>query len=122
MNKMDDLQIVDMTVPQQSQSSVAAKKKKKRKAFKAHWAKFPQRWAKAMRRAKSAGAVYELAVAILFKAIECEFTGREIVLSSEMAEMSKRTKIRAAKELVRLRLIKLHRRGGGQAPRVTLLY
>jgi hypothetical protein len=110
-----------MTMAQQSRLRPrAAKKKKKRETFEADWVKFPQQWAKALQRAKSAGATYELAISILFKAFECESTGGEIVLSSKMTGMPKNTRIKAAKELARLGLIKLHRRGGGQAPRVLL--
>src|SRR5712691_8639406 len=115
---MDDLRIPGMEMPQQPRLRIA---KKKRKAFDADWAKFPQRWAKALRRARSAGATYELAISILFKAVECEYTGQEIVLSSEMTGMLKNTRIRAAKELVKLRLIKLYRRSGSQASRVIII-
>jgi hypothetical protein len=114
---MDDLQIVGMTMPRRSQPRTA---KKKRKAFEANWVRLPRRWIKVLQRAKSAGATYELAHSILAKAFECEYTGQEIVLSAAMTGMPKNTRIRAAKELARLKLIKLHRRGGGQAPRVSL--
>jgi hypothetical protein len=118
---MDDLQIVGMTMPRQPRSRARAAKKK-HKAFKADWAKFPQQWAKALRRSKSTAAAYELAISILFKALECEYTGQEIILSSDMTGMPRTTRRKAAKHLVKLGLIKLYRQSKNQAHRVSLYY
>jgi hypothetical protein len=95
-------------------------KKTPRKAFKTEWAKFPRRWADALRQAKSK-ATYQLAILILFEAFKCKHTGKEITLSSEMTGMPKNTRIRVAKELVGLGLIKLHRQSGNQAYRVSII-
>ena len=94
--------------------------KKKRKKFKTKFVRFPTRWADAMR-TKSSGAAYELALVILDKAFECKARGHgEIVLSAAVTKMPRNTRRRAAKELVELGLIELHRGGGNQAYKVRL--
>ena len=58
---MDDLQIADMEIPQQSQPAT-----KRRRRFKTRWVKLPLRWAEALRWSKSANT-YQLAHTILFE-------------------------------------------------------
>jgi hypothetical protein len=93
--------------------------KVKRKEFKPKFVQVPARWVEALRQSKNAGA-YQLALAILLEAFQRELIGGEIVLSSEMTAMSGTIRRRAAKELERLGLIQLERRGK-QALRVILL-
>jgi hypothetical protein len=93
--------------------------KAKRQEFKPKFVQVPVRWIEALRQSKNAGA-YQLALAILLEAFQRELIGGEIVLSSEMTAMSGTVRRRAAKELERLGLIQLERRGK-QALRVILL-
>jgi hypothetical protein len=79
----------------------------------------PVRWIEALRQSKNAGA-YRLALVILLEAFQRERMGGEIVLSSEMTGMPGTIRRRAAKELERLGLIQLERRGK-QAFRVILI-
>jgi DNA-binding transcriptional ArsR family regulator len=94
--------------------------RKKRKPFKAQWVKLPRYWVEAVQQSKSA-STYQLAMAILFEAFKREHLIGEIVLSSTMTKMPRCTKMRAARELVELGLIKI-RQDGNQAVRVTLLH
>ena len=92
-------------------------RQKKRPKFKSDFVRFPTRWVAAMRRAKSSGTAYELALAILDKAFECKTRGHgEVVLSAMMTKMPRNTRRRAAKELVELGLIKLCQ--GGRQPSI----
>jgi hypothetical protein len=79
--------------------------------------KLPWQWANALRQTNRA-STYQLAHTILFEAFKREQVGGEIVLSSAMTGMSRSTKRRAAKELVKLRLIEIEQYGNG-AIRVT---
>jgi hypothetical protein len=91
------------------------------KTFETEWVKFPLAWYEALRRARCGGATYELAVTILFEAFKREHIGGEIVLSAEMTRMPKNTRIRAAKELMKLGLIKLRQTGNGRAYRISII-
>jgi hypothetical protein len=93
---------------------------KRRKPFQPEWAKLPRRWVEALRQSKRI-STYQLAHIILLEAFKREQIGGEIVLSSAMTGMLGVTRMRAAKELVELGLIKTEKRGR-QALRVSLLY
>jgi hypothetical protein len=94
-------------------------KKKARKPFQTEWVQFPRTWREALRRAKSAGTTYDLALTILAEAFKRKWVGGEVVLSAEMTKMPRRTRKRAIKELAKLELIKLHRERANQAYRVS---
>jgi hypothetical protein len=97
-------------------------KRKPRKPFHAKWVQFPRSWIEALRRAKSAGTTYELALTILSENFKREYGGgSEVALSRGTTKMSRRVRRRATKELVKLGLIKLHRESGNQAFRVTII-
>jgi hypothetical protein len=91
---------------------------KRRKRFEPEWVKLPMHWIKALRRSRSA-ATYALALVILAAEFKRQQMGGEIVLSSTTTQMSKTTRIRAAKELAELGLIQLDRSSGNQAYRVS---
>jgi hypothetical protein len=95
-------------------------KRHSRRSFRVEWVRFPARWIKALRQTKSA-STYELALTILIEAFRCEQGGGEIILSAEKTEMAKNTRVRAIRELVRLRLIKVGKEGN-HATRVTHIY
>jgi hypothetical protein len=77
-------------------------------------------WREALRRAKCAGSTYDLALTILFEAFKREHVGDEIVLSAKLTGMPRDTRRRAARELVKLGLIKLRQTGDGRAHRVGI--
>jgi hypothetical protein len=91
-------------------------KKSKRKQFEPEWIKLPLHWVKALRRSRSVRA-YELAHTILVEAFKNHNRG-EVVLSTEATGMPRNSKVRAARELARLGLIKTLSEGN-QAVRVT---
>jgi hypothetical protein len=92
-----------------------------RKPFKVRWIRFPMAWHETLRRANSAGTTYDLAITILAEAFKRErVVSHDVVLSAMVTRMSKNTRIKATKELVKLGLIELHRAGGNQAYRVSL--
>jgi hypothetical protein len=62
-----------------------------------------------------------LAYMILFEAFKREQIGGEIVLSKSMTGMSRTSRRRAMKELVKLKLIKIEQ-NGSEAPRVTDIF
>jgi hypothetical protein len=82
-------------------------KRRRREKFKADFVKFPETWREALR--GSSGTVYDLAHAIIVEAYKCEVIGGEVKLSA--VKMRKATRAKAAKELVELGLIQLHRDG-----------
>lgn len=92
--------------------------KKIHKPFKARWVKLPLRWVEVLQRSKSV-STYQLALAILIEGFKRKYDGGEIVLSSMVAKMPRCTKMRAAKKLADLGLIKI-RRNGRQALRVSI--
>jgi hypothetical protein len=92
-------------------------KKSKRKQFEPEWVKLPIHWVKALRQSRSV-KTYELAFIILIEAFKNHRNGKDVVLSTETTNMPRYAKVRAARELAKLRLIKLHSRGN-QAMRVT---
>jgi hypothetical protein len=90
---------------------------KRRKRFQPQWVKLPARWIRVLRQSSSA-STYQLAHTILVEAFTQEYTGREIVLSTEVTGMPRPTRARAIDELVRLKLIRV-RKEGQKAVRVT---
>ena len=94
--------------------------KKKRKPFRVEWVKLPLWWVETLRKSTSA-ATCQLAMAILFEAFKCEQVGGEVVLSSTVTKMSGSTRRRAARELVKLGLIKTDQ-NGKEALRVSRIY
>jgi hypothetical protein len=95
------------------------KQKAQRKAFKPEWVKLPLHWIEVLRQCKSVATV-QLAHIILVEAFKRHRGGGEIVLSSITTQMPRNTRRRAAKELVKLGLIKLHQSRDDQAYRVIL--
>jgi hypothetical protein len=91
--------------------------KRKRKQFEPRWIKIPRHWVTSLRRTKSA-KTYELALIILWQDFKCQHVGGEIILSTEVTDMERHTKLRAAKELEDLGLIKITS-NGKQALKVT---
>ena len=94
--------------------------KKRREPFKAQWVKLPREWIEVLRQSKSA-STKQLAMEILLEAFKREQVGGEIVLSSTTTGMNREAKRAAAKELVKLGLIRIER-NGSQATRVSYLY
>ena len=92
---------------------------KKRKAFRAEWVKLPLRWVEALQCSKSA-STYRLAHVILLEGFKREYVGGEIVLSSTVTNMPSTTKLRAAKELAELGLIRIEQEGQ-RASRIYIL-
>jgi hypothetical protein len=94
--------------------------KKRRKPFKVEWVKLPLRWVETLRRSKSA-STKQLALEILFAAFKREQCGGEIVLSLAMTRIPRNTRVRAARELAKLGLIKIEQKGN-EAMRVSYIY
>ena len=92
-------------------------KSKKRKQFKVNWVKYPASWDEALR--GSSGAAHDLAYAIIAEAFKRAYVGGEVKLSA-VTHMQKATRAKAARELVKLGLIRLHRENDGQSYKVTL--
>src|SRR5262249_8762134 len=107
---MDGLQIIGMELPRPPA-------RKKRKRFKERWGRLARRWVEMLRRSKSVGT-YRLAHTILREALRCEQWGGEIVLSAKVTGMAHSTRMRAVRELVKLKLIKIQQ-NGKQAVRVV---
>jgi len=85
-------------------------RKTRRKQFKIEFVKFPVHWIEALREARHI-TTYRLALVILAEAFQREFIGGEIVLSSEMTGIPRTSKLKAARELERLGLIRIGRLG-----------
>jgi hypothetical protein len=98
----------------------AAKKKRanKRTTFRVKWARIPAAWRSRLRQTQSAHAV-NLAITILFEAYRAERCGNEIVLSTHTTGLQGTNRIRAIKELEKLGLIRVQRKGQ-QASRIEL--
>jgi hypothetical protein len=94
--------------------------KKRREPFKAQWVKLPRWWIEVLRRTKSA-STKQLAMEILSEVFKREQIGGEIVLSATVTKLLHSTRMRAAKELVELGLIKTEQKGR-QAMRVSHVY
>jgi hypothetical protein len=82
------------------------KPKRKRRQFEPKWVKLPRHWITSLRSSKSA-KTYELAHIILWEAFKRQYVGGEIILSTEVTDMPRCTKLRAAKQLEELGLIRL---------------
>jgi hypothetical protein len=112
-----DLRIVGMEMPSLPRPS--KKKRKRKRTFKVRWVKLPFRWVKALRRTKVVSAHW-LAHIILVETFRCEQGGGEIVLTTKVTGMHRNTRLRAAKELVKLKLIRIQQ-VGQQDVRVSLI-
>jgi hypothetical protein len=94
-------------------------RKSKRKQFKLEWVKFPLSWFSRLQHSRRVEA-YRLAFIILREVFKCQVGGGEIILSTEVTRMKRSTKLKAARELARLGLIKIIR-DGNKALRVVPL-
>ena len=83
---------------------------KKSGPFKVEWVKLSTRWAETL--GGSNGSTYELAIAILFEAFKRKHVGGDVMLSSVVTGMPRNTKMRAARKLVELGLIRIEQKGG----------
>ena len=118
--KASDLQITDRDLSRWWALKSKKPKREPRKPFQAEWARLPLSWHNALWHSRSV-ATHNLARVILFEAFKRNYISGEIVLSAETTKMPRSVRRRAAKELVKLGLIKLHREGGNQAYRVTII-
>jgi hypothetical protein len=90
---------------------------RRRKRFEPQFIQIPRHWITALGQSKSANT-YRLALLILWEAFKREHIGGEIILSGRIVGwMPRCSKIRAAKELVKLGLIRIEQEGS-QAMRV----
>jgi hypothetical protein len=96
-----------------------AKRAKKRKPFKVDWVKLPDYWIRQLEQSQHVGT-YKLALCILREAYRRQYTGGEVVLSTEVTRLPGTTRWSAIKELVALKLIEIQQ-DGNQATRVTKL-
>lgn len=120
-NLFDEYQPDDLADPKLTSIQPPKVRKKTRKAFKVKFVVLTTRWIEALQRSNSI-ATYRLAHIILVEEFKRSHRAvNEIVLSSVMAKMPRNTRLRAARELVKLDLIKLTRKGKGQAYRVLFL-
>lgn len=90
-----------------------------RTAFKAQWVKLPDYWIERLDRSKSANTL-KLANHILREGYKREQIGGDIILSTEVTGLSRQSRSRAIKELVKLKLIEVEQ-SGNRAARVTRL-
>jgi hypothetical protein len=95
--------------------------KSKRKQFKLEWTKLPLSWLPRLHQSRRT-ETYKLAHIILVEAIKCQYWGGEITLSTEVTGMTRSTKLRAARELARLGLVKIIRDGNKALRVIPLLY
>ena len=93
--------------------------RQRRKPFEPLFVKFPRHWISALKRSKSVHT-YELALIILWEAFKDKRRTGEVILSSQVTEMSGSTRRRAARELVELGLIRL-KNGGAKTLRATVI-
>jgi hypothetical protein len=101
--------------------STKKKKQVPRRPFKVRWAKLPRRWVEALCRSNSAGT-YRLAHMILLEHTRQQLSGEgEVILSSSKTGMSRTTRKRAIRELVKLGLIRV-KQSGQEAVRVTHIF
>ena len=119
--KLRRIAVVDGTPPNLG----LKKRKRKCEPFEARWVKLLQRWIKALRNSKSVNT-HQLALEILSEAFKQEpkpnYRGGEIILSSTVVVgMPRCARLRAARELVQLGLIKIEQKGN-QAIRVIHIY
>jgi hypothetical protein len=86
---------------------------KKASPFKIQFVQVPMGWITALARTKRTCA-WQLAMAILAEEFKRKHRGGEIVLSARVTQLPATTRIRAARELVRLGLIELEVGGRGR--------
>jgi hypothetical protein len=98
------------------------KRRKRKSGFEVEWVKFPLRWFRRLREAGVGSATYHLAIVVLIENFKLEQMAiKEIVLSKEVTELSRRDRQRAINNLIRLKLIRV-KRVIGKATRVIDLY
>jgi hypothetical protein len=90
-----------------------------KKRFKPRFVMVPMRWMVALKRTRSVNA-YRLALLILAEAFKDRHRTGKVCLSTAVTEMSRETKRRAAKELMKLGLIEVEKTGK-QVLKVTIL-
>jgi hypothetical protein len=93
------------------------RQKRRHKPFEAQFVRVPKGWIAALSQTKSV-STYRMALVILDKEFERQYTGGEIILSTQVTQMPATTRQRAAQELVSLGLIRLETPNGKRAPRV----
>jgi hypothetical protein len=85
--------------------------RKKRKPFESQFVKLPRHWITGLQRSNSVNT-YRLAHMILREGFKREHVGGKVVLSTKVTSgMIRSTKIRAARELVELGLIRIEQDG-----------
>jgi len=96
-----------------------ASKARRKPRRRAQWVKLPRHWITSLRRSRSTSTL-QLAHTILLATYERKDAGGELTLSSKVVtHMSRWSKVRAARELAELGLIRITQEGKG-APRVTI--
>jgi hypothetical protein len=96
------------------------KRRRRRSSFQVRWARIPAAWRRQLRKTRSANT-YHLAIAVLFEAFRSEQSGTDIVLSAQTTGLNGSSRRWAIKELERMGLIRV-RRKGRSAPRVELFH
>jgi hypothetical protein len=92
---------------------------KRHKPFDVSFVKLPGYWIKQLEQSNSPGT-FKLAHRILAEKFKREHVGGEIVLSTEVTQLSRKVRSRAIKELIGLGLIEIDQHGN-RAVRVTKL-
>lgn len=91
----------------------------KHKRFEVQFVKLPYFWVRRLEQSQNPGT-FKLAHRILLEQFKCQFSGGEIILSTNHTSLSRKVRSRAVKELVGLGLIEIEQHGN-QAVRVTKL-
>jgi hypothetical protein len=89
---------------------------RKRKPFAVSFVLLSEYWIEQLQKSKSPGT-FKLALRILKEAFKCRYVGGEIVLSTAVTRLSRKIRLKAVKELVKLGLIKIEQ-NGNQTTRV----
>jgi hypothetical protein len=106
------------TMPMPDAPSARRKRKQRPKPFKARWIQVPRWWLDVLQNASA--SAHQLALIILAEEFKRQYIWGKVVLSSEVTKMSPSTRRRAAKELVRLGLIRVEW-NGNQAGIVSVI-
>jgi hypothetical protein len=89
---------------------------RRRKPFAVRFVKLPDYWIEKLQQSNNPGTL-KLALRILKEAFKRQYLGGEIVLSTEVTRLSRKVRLKAVKELVKLGLIEIEQTGN-QATRV----
>jgi hypothetical protein len=92
---------------------------KKHRPFQLQFVKLPYFWIERLEQSRNPGT-FKLAHRILIEQFKCQFSGGEIILSTDHTSLSRKVRSTAVKELVGLGLIQIEQHGN-QAVRVTKL-